>query len=717
VTGPEQTQAGAAAYARAWAAAAAGANGYLPLSPEDTQRLLYGLTLRLHAALTADGPPTTPAYDVGVALVDAHLTDPSLLDRTLSLLGTDFLHHFPAPGPDAAERLAGIQGGLAAGYVAALRQRTLAEQERLSMAVLDARKQIEQALRASEKRFRAVFAGAAIGIGIGSIDGRILEVNQAFCDMFGYTAEELLQINVDDLVMHPEDISGMWELYSDLLGGLRDHVRVEKRYFRKDGTVMRTDLAVSLIRDEAGQPQFTVAMVADMSETYALADRLRHQAEHDPVTGLPNRTLFFERLTGVLTAAGPDTRVGLCLLDLDGFKMVNDSLGHGVGDELLVIVAERLAKCADRWGHLVARMGGDEFVILVEDPAQTADVVAVAEAALAALAEPVQLAGIPLVVTASVGVLDEPAAPSTAAELVKAADVTLYWAKSDGRARWALFDPVRHEREQARYALASAMPAALARGEFVVEYQPMVRLTDGRLTGVEALVRWRHPELGTLLPKGFVDLAEETGLIVPLGRWVLTEACTQAALWNRRYPDARLMLSVNLAARQASDESIVDDVARILEQTGLPPELLQLELTESAVMDAGDRPLPSLRRLAAMGVRIAIDDFGTGYSNLAYLRTLPIQNLKLAGPFLAGLREGPPADRDARILDALVRLAHALGLTVTAEAVETDHQAAVLRILGCDSAQGWYYAPAAPADRLLEMLADGTAGPGPRDMR
>jgi diguanylate cyclase (GGDEF)-like protein/PAS domain S-box-containing protein len=713
VTGPEQTQASAAGYARAWAAAAGGANGYLPLSTEDTQHLLYGLTLRLYSALTAQEPATTHAYDVGVALIDAHLTDPSLLDRTLRLLGTDFLRHFPVPRPDAAERLARIQGELAAGYVAALRQRTLAEQERLSMAVLDARKQVEQALRTSEKRFRAVFAGAAIGIGIGSIDGRILEVNQAFCDMFGYTAEELLRINVDDLVMHPDDIPGMWELYSDLLNGLRDHVRVEKRYFRRDGSVMRTDLAVSLIRDEAGQPEFTVAMMADTSERHALADRLREQAERDPVTGLPNRAAFFERLNGVLAAAGPDARVGLCLFDLDGFKLVNDNLGPAAGDRLLEIAGERLAKCADRWGHVVARMGGDEFIILVEDPAQTSDVVAVAEAALAALAEPVQLAGFPLRVTASAGVLDQPAAPGTAAELVKAADVTLYWAKSGGRARWALFDPARHEREQARYALVAALPGALSRGEFAVEYQPTIRLADGRLTGVEALVRWRHPERGTLPPGEFMGLAEETGLIGPLGRWVLTEACTQAACWHHRYPDARVVLSVHLAARLATDESIVDDVARILEQAGLPPELLQLELAESAMRDAGDRPLPTLRRLAAMGVRIAIDDFGTGYANLVDLRNLPVRSVKLAGPFLAGLRDGPPVDREARTLDALVRLGHSLGLTVTAEAVETDHQAAVLRILGCDSAQGRYFAAAVPADRVLELLASGV----PRDAR
>src|SRR5438270_2938664 len=220
----------AAGYARAWAAAAADGVGYLPLGPEETESLLYGLTLRLHTALTGEGESvTTRAYDVGVALIDAHLTDPSLLDRTLRLLATDFLRHFPAPGRDGADRLARIQGGLAAGYVAALRQRTLAEQERLSMAVLDARTEVERALRASEKRFRAVFHGAAVGIGVAGIDGRIIEVNQALCDMLGYTAEELHQINVDALVRHPEDDPGMWELYTEVLTGLRDHVRVAKR--------------------------------------------------------------------------------------------------------------------------------------------------------------------------------------------------------------------------------------------------------------------------------------------------------------------------------------------------------------------------------------------------------------------------------------------------------------------------------------------------------
>src|SRR2546421_7232781 len=696
---PEPAPDGVAAYARAWAAAAADGVGYLPLGTEETESLLFGLTVRLHAALTGECESvTTRAYDVGVALIDAKLTDPSLLDRTLRLLATDFLRHFPVPGKDGADRVARVQGGLAAGYVAALRQRTLAEQERLSMAVLDARKEVERALRASEKRFRAVFHGAAVGIGVAGIDGRIIEVNQAFCDMFGYTAEELYRINVDELIQHPEDGPGMWDLYTEVLGGLRDQVRVEKRYFRKDGSVLRTDLAVSLIRDEAGQPEYTVAMLVDTSARKTLEDRLRHQAdrlknqaERDPVTGLPNRAAFLARLGTVLAAAGRQTRVGLCLLDLDGFQLINDNLGHGVGDQVLAVVGERLAKCADRSGHLVARLGGDEFAILVEGTG----VVAAAEAALAALAEPVQLGGLRLTVTASAGVLDQPAVPGSVAELLKAADATLYWAKSEGRGRWALFDPARLRREQSRYGLAAALPGAVERGEFAVEYRPVLRVSDRRPGGVEALGRWRHPELGTLPAAEFAGGAAETGGAVPLGRWLLAEACTQAATWHDRYPDARLVLAVPLTARQLAEESTVDDVARILAQTGLPADLLQLELAESVAVAVDDDG--ALRRLAELGVHIAVSGFGAGYERLAPLRDLPLRDVTLAAPVLAGLRAGPPVDREARVLDALVRLGHALGHTVGADAVETDHQAAVLRFPGADPRRGRDYAPPASA--------------------
>ncbi|MCG5444949.1 EAL domain-containing protein [Micromonospora sp. NIE79] len=686
--------------------------GFVPLSVAETERLLLAHTLRLAQAVRTEPFSAHPAEEVGRALVEAQITEPQALEWTLRALGATFGRQVLGDGDrpaDLADRVAAMQGGLAAGFARALRDRTFSQQERIARSAWQARDEVEQALRASEARFRAVFTGAAIGIGIAGVDGRIIDVNQAFADMLGYSIEELREINVAAL-FHADDAAGMWELYQEMIEGKHDAARVEKRYHRKDGTVVWTDLAVSLIRHE-GRPRFTVAMIEDITERYELQQRLRFQALHDPLTGLPNRTLFFETLGRVLDTAGVGQQVGVCFLDLDGFKAINDSLGHDLGDRLLVMIGRRLAACVADNGHLVARMGGDEFVILVDGGDDTDDPVAVAEAALAAVAAPVHVGEHQLAVSASVGIVQCPASETSASELMKAADTTLYWAKAAGRGRWAVYDPERGARDIARSALVAGLPAALDRGEFVLHYQPIVSLLEGTMLAVEALVRWEHPELGLIGPDRFIGLAEETGLIVRLGEWVLRRACEDAERWWREFPDARLVVSVNLAARQADEPAIVDTVADALQTSGLPAELLQLELTESAVMGSAGEPLRSLHRLAALGVRLAVDDFGTGYSNLAYLRRLPIHCLKLAGPFVEGIRaDGTDvaADhRDERIVDALVRLAHALELWVTAEAVETGVQAERLRALRCDTGQGRYFGAPAPADVITARLRGG----------
>ncbi|MEV4812891.1 putative bifunctional diguanylate cyclase/phosphodiesterase [Micromonospora avicenniae] len=465
------------------------------------------------------------------------------------------------------------------------------------------------------------------------------------------------------------------------------------------------------LRDRTLDEQESIRRAAMMARTQAeraLRDseaRFRRQATHDPLTDLPNRALFTERLTAALNEPGRGgQRIGLCFVDLDRFKVVNDSLGHHVGDRLLVTVAERLRRVLD--GHLVARLGGDEFVILVERTGGTDDVVAVADAALAAVREPATVDGHELVVTASIGIAERQVAGTTPSDLMRAADSTLHWAKAAGGARWEVFDAERNRRELARYALSAAIPPALERGEFYLDYQPLTSLRDGSLLGVEALVRWRHPELGVLRPGSFIGLAEETGLIVPLGAWVLAEACREAERWPAR-GGRTPFVSVNLAVRQVHRPGLVQEVHRLLERTGLPPERLQLEITESTMMSTTEEPVRALRGLADLGVRIAIDDFGTGYSNLAYLRDLPVTELKVAGEFVAGLR-APAADpgsrTDERILASLVSLAHALGLTVTAEGVETAGQAERLRAIGCDAGQGWHFGRPAPAERILERV-------------
>lgn len=687
--------AGTGELAHRWATALL-SSGYVPMGPIELDELLRDAAARVLAAAVSGGGETATAREAGARLARAQLTDPGTLYETLGVLG-----EYLPPGPESTAALAAF----AAGYATALREVTMVQQERLTRAVLAAQARTQNLAWQSEARFRAVFAGAAVGIGISDPHGRILQANQALADMLGYPPEQLRRLTVPELA-HPSDPPRMWEMYAQMARGELDHVRMEKAYHRRDGGVVWTDLTVSLIRDEAGGPQFHVAMMQDITERHELEARLHHQALHDPLTGLPNRTLFAERLADIVRAAGPGDRVGVCYLDLDGFKQTNDTHGHDIGDQLLVAVAERIAECAAARGHLAARMGGDEFVILAAN-ASADQLATLAEATLATIARPVSIGPHRLRVSASLGVVDRPAYRAKLPEILKAADVTLYRAKAQGRGRWALYDPHTAAQEVARYELCAALPDALDRGEFTLVYQPIVDLPTRTLRGVEALVRWHHPRLGLLLPDRFIHLVEETGLIVPLGRQVLREACQQAASWRKEYPERDLFVSVNIATAQTQEPSLVSDVHDVLAQTGLAAASLQLELTESALLTEHGAPLQALRALADAGVRVAIDDFGTGYSNLAYLRTLPVHTLKLPQPLIDGLRGEPAAapNVDERIVDALVRLAHAIELTVTAEGVETLAQAERLTTLGCDSGQGWYLGQPRTADELAEVLA------------
>jgi diguanylate cyclase (GGDEF)-like protein/PAS domain S-box-containing protein len=698
----EDVAAGMESFAQAWASAVIGTS-YVPMTRAEVVDHLRGLTELLVQALLADSFRTSVAHEVGIRLVEAHFTGTETLDRTIQLMGDELLAELRREGePHLRSRIAALQGALSAGYAQSLRERTLDEQEAIREAVLDARDHAEAALRASEARFRAVFAEAAIGMGISDTDGNILEVNQSLQDMLGYPAAELRQRNLRSL-MHPADAESVWGFYQQLLHGERDHFRVEKRFNRRDGEAVWTHLTISLVRDDHGRPAYQVAMVEDVTDRHLLQNRLRYQALHDPLTTLPNRALFLERLSKVFDSG--HGRVGLCYLDLDGFKVINDSLGHDIGDQLLVAVANRLDESVAGEGRLVARMGGDEFVILIEDSAGEESIVDIANRVLGSLTGPVRIDGHELSVSASIGLVEREIVGTTSADLMRDADITLYWAKADGKSRWALYDPERNAREVARFTLSATMPAALERDEFYVDYQPLIRLEDSKVLGVEALVRWQHPEFGRLAPDRFIELAEETGLIVTLGRWVLRTACHQARRWLDQFGDATPFVSVNLAVRQSRDPALVSDVKAILDETELPPHLLQLELTESAVMGTADEELDALRQLNAMGVRIAIDDFGTGYSNLAYLKHLPVHELKIAGSFMEGMRAADGGDPvDAKIVGTLVSLAHALGLTVTAEGVETPSQAERLRKIGCDAGQGWLFARPGTPDQIETLF-------------
>lgn len=571
--------------------------------------------------------------------------------------------------------------------------------------------------------YRAAFRAATLPMAVVDHEGLIVTANEALAALAGVGAASLTAQSASDLVDLAAD-GRTWHAYREVLHGRRSRFRCTRRLKHPDGRSLWAEITVVPMAAASAQgaaPGQVLLSVADVSDRRELQKRLRHLQMHDPVTRLPNRTLFFERLSAVLETAPYQNdsmpgqgRVGLVYLDLDGFKAVNDTLGHRVGDRLLAAVAARLTDCAEQEGphptgaHLVARLGGDEFAILVEESTGTRQLTDLARTVLAALQQPFDLAGQRLSVSASIGVVERPVAGTSATGLMQAADTTLYWAKADGKARWTLFDPERNAHRMTRQALSSNLRPAVERGEFTIEYQPLVCMADGVVRGVEALVRWNHPQFGMLSPNRFVAIAEEDGSIVQLGRWVLQAACRQARQWQLDHPDEPpLFISVNVAVRQVWDSDLVTDVAEILAETGLDPALLQLELTESAVMGSAGRPLQALQALSDMGVRIAIDDFGTGYSNLAYLSRLPVSVLKLDGAFVHGFRyeDGThPSPADETIVEAMVQLAHRLGLTVTAECVETAGQAERLRRIGCDTGQGWLYSRAVAPERITELL-------------
>ena len=489
---------------------------------------------------------------------------------------------------------------------------------------------------------------------------------------------------------------------------------IDHRVVRLDGAIRIVHQQAELIRDTAGQPSKRVGIVQDVTEQRTLETRLRHQAFHDALTGLPNRALFFERLGRALARLRRDgSPCAVLFLDLDRFKDINDTVGHDAGDRLLVAVAARLGGGL-RDGDTLARLGGDEFTVLLEHVAAAPEAVRATTRLLDALAAPFILDGQEYRFTASIGIALGRADHARPEDVLRDADIAMYRAKEGGRARYALFDPAMQAQLVARLALERDLRLALERREFTLLYQPIVDLRTGYLTKVEALVRWHHPTRGLVPPLDFIPLAEETGLIRALGRWVLGEACRQARAWQ--VAGTPVAVAVNLTALEFQHPDLADEVAAALAAAGIEARWLRLEITESLAMRDVAATIATLGLLRAMGVVIAIDDFGTGYSSLAYLKRLPVGALKVDKAFIDGLGAD---DEDTAIVSAIITLGHTLGLRVIAEGVETVEQATLLRALGCDQAQGYHFARPLPAAALEELLAgealrEARAGQGTR---
>ena len=557
----------------------------------------------------------------------------------------------------------------------------------------------EKDLRESEERYRAVVEQSVESIYLFDPDTKqILEANAALEELLGYTSGELSGMTLYDIVAHPpEDIDLTVERH--LLEGQR--FVGERRYRRKDGSVIQVGVSATVIPYQDGNAICAVAR--DVTEQKALEEQLKHQAFHDPLTDLPNRALFLDRLAHALSSVRRERgSVAVLFVDLDDFKSINDSLGHEAGDLLLSQVAWRLGSCV-RPGDTVARLFGDEFSILLDSPAEVEEAQRVTERIMARLRAPFHLGGKEVFVSSSIGIASGPVSDSPEREQPKdvlhRADLAMYAAKSSGKSQYEVFNPSMNTRAVQRMELKTELRRGVENNEFEVHYQPIVEAETGDMCGLESLVRWRHPERGLVAAEEFIELAEDTGLIHPIGGAVFEQVCRQTKRWSEDGLAPPFLMSVNFSANQFADQA--DTISRILGETGLDPKTLMIEITERAVMDNAEFALGKLKRLKGLGVNFAIDDYGTGYSCLRYLKVMPVDFLKIDGVFIAGLGKDPG---DMAIVHGTIDLAHALGLKVIAEGVETADQYARLRNLGCDMVQGFHFSRPLSASDASSLL-------------
>jgi diguanylate cyclase (GGDEF)-like protein/PAS domain S-box-containing protein len=561
--------------------------------------------------------------------------------------------------------------------------------------VSDRLRRSEAAGRAREASMRTLFADNPQPMWVWERSTlRFLEVNNAAVDHYGYSRDEFLGMRITD-IRPPEEVPALLATLGEPHG--LTHAGLWKHRL-KDGRFIEADVTSSdLVFDGVDA---VLLAVQDVTERNRLEGQLRHRAFHDALTQLANRSLFGDRIEhAIARQTRAEASVAVVVGDLDGFKTINDSLGHTAGDQLLVAAAQRLQNQL-RPGDTAARLGGDEFAVLLEDVADVDEVQALAGRLLEVFTEPYAIAGKQLLVTASLGVaVNRPG--DGAEELVRNADMAMYLAKSAGKACYRVYEPEMHDAALARLDMEAELRQALRAGEFVVHYQPTVHVGTGAVRGFEALVRWDHPDRGLLPPAQFIPLAEETGLIVELGRWVLGQACAQTRAWQLEHPQLALGISVNLSPRQFRDPRLIDDIASVLVGSGLDAPSLMLEITESVLVDERGPAVDCLHGLKALGVKVALDDFGTGYSSLGRLRELPIDVLKIDKGFIDGVAH----DAESRgLVEAILQMADTLDLATIAEGVEDVRQAEWLQGLGSGLVQGYLYSHPLPAASIPEFL-------------
>jgi len=565
------------------------------------------------------------------------------------------------------------------------------------------RRHVEQALREGEERFRQLAEHIQDVLWMKDVQhNQLIYVSPAYDAMWGRSSEQLLADRAAFFdTIHPQDRAHVRATIDE-----RSHAsyEVEYRIVRPDGDVRWIWDRAFPIHNEHGEVYRIAGIAKDITERKRAEAQLQHQALHDALTGLPNRALLMDHLKQALARnkRHPEYAFAVLFFDLDRFKQVNDSLGHPVGDQLLIGIAQRMEACL-RPNDTVARLGGDEFVILLDGLASITDATQIADRVQHSLAQPFLLNGHDIVITTSIGIaLSTMAAYTQPQDLLRDANIAMYRAKAGGKARYAVFDQAMHAYAVALFQLERELRWAIERNEFDVHYQPIVELESGQVIGVEALLRWQHPERGTVLPSTFIHLAEETGLILPIGDWIIRTVCAQTRAWQAAY-QRPLFVAVNLSARQFQHTDLSANIGHILTDVGLDARYLKLELTESSLIERPEMAAATLQALRTMGVHVLIDDFGTGYSSLSHLKHFPIDTLKIDQSFVRGITTN--AD-DAAIVMATMAMAHSLHRTVIAEGVETQEQIAFLRAHGCDAIQGYAVGRPMSADAFTQRLGE-----------
>jgi len=566
------------------------------------------------------------------------------------------------------------------------------------------RKAAEAALRESEERYALAASGATDGIWDWDLRSGVAYFSPRWKGILGYGEDEIGWVP-DEWIerIHADDLARVKVELATHLEARTPHLESEHRLRNKDGTWRWVLVRGLAVRDERGESYRMAGSLTDISDRKKAEEQLIHDALHDPLSNLPNRAFFMTLLDRAIkrTKRRSEYLFAVLFVDLDRFKLVNDSLGHAVGDELLAAISVRLKSCV-RPGDVVARLGGDEFTILLEDIRGVHDATRVAERIQTELKEPFVFDGHEVFTSASIGIALSTAGHEQPEYFLRDADTAMYRAKARGKARYEMFDEAMHARAVAQLQLETDLRRALEREEFRLRYQPIVVLNSGQITGFEALVRWQHSERGLIAPAEFIPMAEETGLIIPMGRWVMEMACKQTRAWIDQFPECPdLSISVNMSAKHFQQPDLVTQVQQVLQQSGLPARNLKLEITESTLMDDPESHVTVIRDLRKAGIQVLIDDFGTGYSSLSYLQRFSVDTLKIDRSFLGDGGQGDSWD----IVETIITLAQDLGVNVIAEGVETEEQTARLKALRCEHAQGFLFREPVDAESATAILA------------